>query len=73
MGIWLIANNLFAKQDASASFRNIALEDEGKQIFSLRNLMQGAVEGYPVESSKSFCIFCGLVVTVVGIVGGGQR
>ena len=34
VGIWLIANNLFAKQDAAASFRNIALEDEGKQIFS---------------------------------------
>ena len=30
----------------------------------------GAVEGNPVESSKSFCIFCGLVVTVVGIGGG---
>ena len=29
-----------------------------------------AVEGYPVESSKSFCISCGLVVTVVGISGG---
>ncbi len=26
-----------------------------------------AVEGYPAESSKSFSIFCGLVVTVVGI------
>ena len=30
----------------------------------------GAVEGNPVESSKSFCIFCALVVTVVGIGGG---
>ena len=30
----------------------------------------GAVEGNPVESSKAFCIFCGLVVTVVGIGGG---
>ena len=28
------------------------------------------MEGYPVESSKSFYIFCGLVVTVVGIGGG---
>ena len=26
---------------------------------------------YPVESSRSFYIFCGLVVTVVGIGGGG--
>ena len=30
----------------------------------------GAVEGNPVESSKSFYIFCGLVVSVVGIGGG---
>ena len=30
----------------------------------------GAVEGNPVESSKSLCIFCGLVITVVGIGGG---
>ena len=40
----------------------------------MRNLMQGLWESkirYPVESSKSFYIFCGLVVTVVGIVGGG--
>ena len=37
----------------------------------MRNPLQGgAVEGYPVESSKSFYIFCGLVVTVVGIGGG---
>ena len=34
VGIWLIANNLFAKQDASASFRNITLVDEGEQVFS---------------------------------------
>ena len=34
VGIWLIANNLFAKQDASASFRNITLMDEGEQVFS---------------------------------------
>ena len=34
VGIWLIANNLFAKQDASASFRNITLSDEGEQVFS---------------------------------------
>ena len=34
VGIWLIANNLFAKQDASASFRNITLLDEGEQVFS---------------------------------------
>jgi hypothetical protein len=34
VGIWLIANNLFAKQDASASFRNITLMDEGEQLFS---------------------------------------
>ena len=34
VGIWLIANNLFAKQDASASFRNITIEDEGEQVFS---------------------------------------
>ena len=31
-----------------------------------------AVGGYPVESSKSFYIFCGLVVTVVGAVGAAQ-
>ena len=30
----------------------------------------GAVEGNPVESSKSLWIFCGLVITVVGIGGG---
>ena len=39
----------------------------------MRNPLQGAVEGCPVESSKSFYVFYGLVVTVVGIVGGGQR
>lgn len=33
-------------------------------------LQGGVVEGYPVESSKSLYIFCGLVVTVVGIGGG---
>ena len=34
VGIWLIANNLFAKQDASASFRNITLVDDDEQVFS---------------------------------------
>ena len=34
VGIWLIANNLFAKQDASASFRNITLADDDEQVFS---------------------------------------
>ena len=34
VGIWLIANNLFAKQEATASFRNITLSDEGEQVFS---------------------------------------
>ena len=34
VGIWLIANNLFAKQDASATFRNITLVDDDEQVFS---------------------------------------
>ena len=33
VGIWLIANNLFAKQDASASFRNITLLDDDEKKF----------------------------------------
>lgn len=34
VGVWLIANNLFAKQYATASFRNIRVLDEGEQLFS---------------------------------------
>ena len=34
VGILLIANNLFAKQEATASFRNITHVDEGEQVFS---------------------------------------
>lgn len=34
VGIWLIANNLFAKKDATASFRNLLILDEGERLFS---------------------------------------
>jgi len=34
VGIWLIANNLFAKRNATASFRNILILDDGEQLFA---------------------------------------
>ncbi len=34
VGIWLIGNNLFAKQSTRAQFRNILLSDEGEIILS---------------------------------------
>ena len=34
VGIWLIANNLFAKKYSTARFRNILLLDAGETVFS---------------------------------------